>query len=137
MSEGSRPFATIVCREYIVRQMVADIVRAVFRYIHIIGMASVVGGLLVQIGKENRRVGSLEFHGLIGQLITGIILVGITINNVDHIKVTVKLVILILLFVLFIVQRRAGKLSKRAYMIDLLLALAITGVAVFWRVYGA
>ncbi len=100
-------------------------------------MASVVGGLLVQIGKENRRVGSLEFHGLIGQLITGIILVGITINNVDHIKVTVKLVILILLFVLFIVQRRAGKLSKRAYMIDLLLALAITGVAVFWRVYGA
>ena len=130
-------FATVACREYIIRQMVTDIIRVMFRYIHIIGMASVVGGLLVQIGKKNRRVGSLEFHGLIGQLITGIILVGITINNVDHIKVTVKLVILILLFVLFIVQRRSGKLPKRAYTIDLLLALAVTGIAVFWRVYGA
>lgn len=117
--------------------MTLDIIRVIVRYLHFIGVAAVLGGLIAQISRETREVTPLVIHGAAAQLLTGIVLVLVTLHSADHIKVTVKFVMLMALFVTLLVQRRRGNLTKLGYILDLTLVFAILGVAVFWRSYGS
>ncbi len=118
--------------------MAQEIIHIVFRYLHLLGFATVLGGLIVQIGSKKRMVSSAMLHGGATQLVTGLALFFLTLSTVNHAKVMLKLVLLAVLMTLFILQRRSdseGSLSGRAFWIDTVLLLVIAGVAVFWRSY--
>src|SRR6056297_1206081 len=77
--------------------------------VHFIGLASVVGGFLVQMRSAERGVNPAMWHGALTQLVTGVILVGLAEMqdwDVDHIKIGVKLVLTLVITVLAFVGRK-------------------------------
>lgn len=103
----------------------------IFRFLHLIGFASVFGGLFAQIKQPEKRVNAAMLHGGFTQVVTGIVLFFLQLSDVDHIKLGIKFVLLIGLLVIFLVNR-SRELSKAAYFGSLALVLVITAIAVFW-----
>jgi len=86
-----------------------DFVYKLILILHFIGLASVVGGFLVQMRSSEKGVNPAMLHGALTQLVTGVILVGLAEmqdEDVDHAKIAVKLVITIVITVLAFVGRR-------------------------------
>lgn len=113
-----------------------EFIRLVLLFLHLLGMALLVGSFLVQ-----RRVspqGPLNpgwLHGALLQLVTGVALVGVNEaqdNELDQIKVTVKLVVLVAVFALVLLGRRRETLAT--WLVPALAGLVVlnVGVAVFW-----
>jgi hypothetical protein len=89
-----------------------DILITVLVILHFIGLALLLGAFLVQVkdvAKGQGRVLRQMVDGILTQLITGILLVGIYSmgdEDVDHAKITVKLVIALIVAVLVFVFRK-------------------------------
>ncbi len=72
--------------------------------LHFVGLASLLGGFLVQMSTKPRGINNAMLHGVLTQVVTGIAMVGIVSadlledETVDNSKIGVKL--LIALFVL-------------------------------------
>ena len=72
--------------------------------LHFLGLASLIGGFLVQMSTKPRGINNAMLHGVLTQVVTGIAMVGIISaglledEDVDNSKIGVKL--LIALFVL-------------------------------------
>ena len=103
----------------------------VFRFLHFVGLAALLGGLLVQIGATAKRVTAPVLWGAVAQLVTGLALLVLTIADANHLKVTVKLVILAAVLVIALVLRRRD-VGPAAYATMLALTLVDVGLAVFW-----
>lgn len=86
--------------------------------LHFIGLASVVGGFIVQMKSREKGVNAAMLHGAITQLVTGLLLVGIPELGLalpypgweswNHITIAVKLLFTIAITVLAIIGRRRG-----------------------------
>ncbi len=103
--------------------------------LHFIGLASLLGGFLVQIRTSPRVVNNAMVHGIVTQLVTGVLLVGIAESGddpIDHAKVGVKLAVAVVIAVLVFANRRRDALSTVAW--GLIGGLTITNIviAVFW-----
>lgn len=116
--------------------MTLEILRVVIRYLHFIGVAAVLGGLIVQMPGGEREVTPLVIYGATLQLLTGVILVLVALQTADYTKVTVKFALLVVLFAVFMIQRKKGELTTFGFTLDLFLTFTILGVAVFWRNYA-
>ena len=106
----------------------------VFRFLHFVGLAALLGGLLVQLvqlGATAKRVTAPVLWGAVAQLVTGLALLVLTIADANHLKVTVKLVILAAVLVIALVLRRRD-VGPAAYATMLALTLVDVGLAVFW-----
>lgn len=103
----------------------------VFRFGHFLGLAALLGGLLVQLGTRPRRVTTPVLWGAVAQLVTGLALLLLTIADANHLKVTVKLVLLAVVFVIALVLRRRD-VGPAAYATMLALTVVDVGLAVFW-----
>lgn len=103
----------------------------IFRFLHFIGLAALLGGLLVQIKQQERRVTALVLAGVITQFVTGIILLLLTINSANHLKVTVKIIILAAVLIILL-MRKNKPLQSGFYYSALILTIINTGIAVFW-----
>jgi len=104
--------------------------------LHFIGLASLLGGFLVQIKTSPRVVNNAMVHGIITQLVTGVLLVGIAESDdapVDHAKVGVKLMVAVIVAVLVFANRKRDVLSTGAWALIGGLTIANIVVAVFWR----
>ena len=104
--------------------------------LHFIGLASLLGGFLVQIKTSPRVVNNAMVHGIITQLVTGVLLVGIAESDdvaVDHAKVGVKLTVAVIVAVLVFANRKRDVLSTGAWALIGGLTIANIVVAVFWR----
>lgn len=91
-----------------------DIVRDLMLVLHFVGLASLLGGFLVQMKGRTKRVEAAMFHGALTQLVTGLALVGIAEAgdaDVNHMKVGIKLVVLIAITALVLVGRRKESVS--------------------------
>jgi hypothetical protein len=113
-----------------------EIVRLSLLFLHLLGMALLLGSFLVQ-----RRVaprGPLIagwLHGSLLQLLSGLALVGVDEaldKEVDRVKITVKLVVLLVIFGAIVIYRRRDALA--AWVAPAVAALVVlnTAVAVFW-----
>lgn len=91
-----------------------DIVRDLMLVLHFVGLASLLGGFLVQMKSRTKRVEAAMFHGALTQLVTGLVLVGIAEAgdaDVNHVKVGLKLGVLLAITALVLVGRRKESVS--------------------------
>ena len=124
-----------------------DILRSFMLVAHFVGLAAIIGPVLLQLRWKGQYAFPVVLGGAITQLVTGLVLVGLAEMRaaqldfeVDHVKVAVKLVIGLIVFVVallgFLKQRKTEGGGGR----ELLpffhtaggLALINTALAVFW-----
>jgi hypothetical protein len=122
----------------------AQILKDATLVLHFIGLASLLGGFLVQM--KSLKTGTAKIipamiHGAWTMLITGLLLVGFrewisaldpAANELDNIKVAVKSIVAAVIVVLVMINRRKEKLKSRDF--GLIGALTVLNVilAVFW-----
>jgi hypothetical protein len=112
-----------------------DFLHKLLLFIHLVGMAAVLGGALVQIATPPRRVTAMVLHGGLTQLISGILLVGVLEADdatVDHAKIGVKLAVTVVIVGLAWGYRASEALANAPFFGILGLTLGNVGVAVFW-----
>ncbi|HET7532692.1 MAG TPA: hypothetical protein VFJ83_06055 [Nocardioidaceae bacterium] len=115
-----------------------EILRDILVFLHFIGLAALFGGLFVQIKSDPRVVNNAMFHGILTQLVTGVLLVGVIEAAGDatgdfRAKVGVKLVIALVIAALVFVNRKKTLANGLFFGLMGLTALNIA-VAVFWNV---
>ncbi|MDJ0383387.1 hypothetical protein [Streptomyces sp. G-G2] len=111
----------------------------IFLGLHIIGIASLLGGFLTQM--KAMSAGTARFvpamlHGALTMLLTGVALVGfrqIDGGSVDNIKIGVKLAVLFVILALVYVKRDEERIDKGLF--GAVGALTITNIfiAVLWH----
>jgi hypothetical protein len=112
-----------------------DFLRDLLLFLHLIGMAAVVGGGLVQIASPPRRITPMILHGGLTQVVTGVLLVGVLEADdadVDHAKIGVKLVVALVIVALAWIYRAREQLSNLLFFGIFALAIGNVGIAVFW-----
>ncbi len=115
-----------------------DILINVFVGLHIIGIASLLGGFLTQMkamGQGTARFVPAMLHGALTMLVTGVALVGL--NQADDqtpntVKLGVKLALLVVILALVYVKRDEEKVEKGAFAAVGLLTVANVFIAVLW-----
>ena len=105
--------------------------------LHFIGLASVVGGFIVQISSSEKGVNAAMFHGALTQLVTGLILVGMVEGcavdeEINMTKISVKLAIVLVVTVLAFMGRK--KTPPQVALWGAIGALSISNIfiAVLW-----
>lgn len=116
-----------------------DILIGIVLILHFVGLASLLGGVLVQIkdviaGKG--RIIAAMIHGALTQLVTGVLLVGflqMSGGDVNNTKIAVKLAVVIVITVLVFVYRRKQPLASWVVWLVGALTLANIAIAVLWH----
>lgn len=119
-----------------------EILKNVVLALHIIGVASLLGGSLVQMSAiklGTTRILPAIMHGAWTMLATGIILVGLQYplgHEVNNVKITVKLVILIAIVVIALVNRKHERVAN--WVIPTLAGLTVANIviATVWKAYS-
>lgn len=90
--------------------------------LHFLGLASLIGGFLVQIKTTPREVNNAMFHGALTQLVTGLILVGMRESKIlededplNMTKISIKLGIALVVFVITLLGRRKPEGEQQTY----------------------
>ena len=112
-----------------------DLLRDILVFLHLIGMASLFGGLFVQVKADPRLVNNAMLHGILTQLVTGLLLVGVLEGageHVDNVKIGIKFVVALVIGVLVIANRKKPALPGGLYVGLLALTVLNVAVAVFW-----
>lgn len=113
-----------------------ELVRQALLFLHLLGMASLVGGALVQMSARERVVNAAMLHGASTQLVTGVLLVGVLEvldAGADNVKLAVKAAVAVVVMGLVVVGRRRATVSEGVFFGVVGLAVANVAVAVFWR----
>jgi hypothetical protein len=100
--------------------------------VHLVGMAALIGGWLTQLRAATPRVPATVLYGAVAQVISGPVLVGLASSgavhhSVDNVKIGVKLVIALAVFVVAYLGRHRETEAAEA---GAALALAPGGAAV-------
>ncbi|WP_327208228.1 hypothetical protein OG336_13325 [[Kitasatospora] papulosa] len=115
-----------------------DVLINVFVALHIIGIASLLGGFLTQMkamGAGEARFVPAMLHGALTMLVTGVALVGLNQaddQSVNNIKIGVKLLVLIVILALVYVKRDDAKVDKGAFAAVGGLTVANIFIATLW-----
>ncbi|MGH3342664.1 MAG: hypothetical protein ACRDPK_07220 [Carbonactinosporaceae bacterium] len=113
-----------------------DILRLVLIFLHFLGMASLLGGILVQLTAAEKRVVPAMIHGSLTQLVTGLALVGVdeAIGREfgGNAKVGVKLLVVLVIVGLVWVNRRRASVPTGTFAAIGGLTVLNVAVAVFW-----
>ena len=104
--------------------------------LHFVGLASLLGGWLVQISTSPRGVNRAMVDGALTQLVTGVALVGLAEGtsldeDINHAKVGAKLLILLVIVALTLVNRKKESISTGVWAAIGLLTVANIVIAVF------
>ena len=112
-----------------------EFVRNLLLFLHFVGLASLLGGFLVQLKGPERRIVAAMLHGGATQVVTGILLVGVLEamdKDVNNVKIGLKLVIALFVTIMAWVLRKRGGLSNGLFFGLGGLALVNVAIAVFW-----
>jgi hypothetical protein len=109
--------------------------------LHFLGLASLIGGFLVQIRSSPRVVNPAMLHGALTQLVTGVLLVGLRYplhdsdpewDLPDNAKIGVKFVILLVVLGLILVNRKKDQISTATWGLIGGLSIVNVVIAVLW-----
>jgi hypothetical protein len=112
-----------------------EILRDILVFLHFIGLAALFGGLFVQLKADPRVVNNAMLHGVLTQLVTGLLLVGVLEGldeEVDNAKIGVKLVVALVIAVLIFANRKKTSIPNGLYFGLMGLTVLNIGIAVFW-----
>ncbi|QKW08690.1 hypothetical protein HUT18_22245 [Streptomyces sp. NA04227] len=115
-----------------------DVLIHLFVGLHIIGIASLLGGFLTQMkamGENTARFSPAMLHGALTMLVTGVILVGLNQADdadVNNIKIGLKLALLIVILGLVYVKRDEERVDKSQFALVGALTTANIFIAVLW-----
>ena len=116
-----------------------DFVYNLLVILHFIGLASVVGGFLVQMKSPAKGVNPAMIHGALTQLVTGVAMVGLVESGVvadeeiDSNKIAVKLGITLIITVLAFVGRKKTPPQVGFWGAIGALSIANIFIAVLWN----
>ncbi len=114
-----------------------EALRLILRYAHLIGFALLLGGAVVQYLSAKVRINPAMLWGAVIQLLTGIALSSPLRGGGDDepgpVKLGVKLLIAVLIFVMVFVPRRRAEVNRGHLIGILVLTLVNAAVATFWR----
>ncbi|WP_203432619.1 hypothetical protein [Jiangella asiatica] len=107
--------------------------------LHFFGLASLIGGLMVQLSARGGRVVNLAMmHGVMTQVVTGVAMVGLAEGvssldkDVDNAKIGVKLAVALVITVLCWMNRKRPGISGGMFFTLFGLSAANVFVAVLW-----
>ena len=106
--------------------------------LHFIGLASLLGGFLVQMRAPEKGVNPAMLHGALTQLVTGVLMVGIVEmgmvedETLDMAKIGTKLVVVLIITVLAFIGRRRPLPQTGLWGAIGALTLLNVVIAVFW-----
>ncbi len=106
--------------------------------LHFVGLASLLGGFIVQMKSADKGVNPAMWHGALTQLVTGVLLVGIAESgsledeSLDMTKISVKLLIVLVITVLAFIGRKKQPPQVPLWGIIGALTLVNVIVSVFW-----
>lgn len=112
-----------------------EILRLVLLFLHILGFAALLGGLLAQAKSPAKAVNGAMRDGAGTAFVAGLALVGVLEAgdaDVDHAKVGVKLVIGLVILVLVMANLRKEQIPQGLWAGLVGLTVANIAVAVFW-----
>jgi hypothetical protein len=112
-----------------------EFLRLVLLFLHLLGFAALLGGLLVQLGPSAKSVNAAMRDGSGTAFLAGLLLVGVLEagdDPVDHVKVGVKFAIGLAVLVLVMANTKKPSIPTGLYYGLLLLTAANVAVAVFW-----
>ena len=111
-----------------------ETLRLVLLFVHILGYAALLGGLLVQLRSQEKAVNPLMRDGSGTAFLAGLLLVGVleSLGSPDHAKIGVKFAIGLVILVLVMANMRKPSIPQGLYVGLLVLTLANIAVAVFW-----
>ncbi|MBB5788240.1 hypothetical protein [Jiangella mangrovi] len=107
--------------------------------LHFFGLASLLGGIMVQLSARGGRVVNLAMlHGALTQLVTGVALVGMGEavdslgKDVNQAKIGVKLVVVLIVTALCFAYRKRTSIADGVFFALFGLSAANVVIAVFW-----
>ena len=112
-----------------------EILRLVLLFVHILGFAALIGGLLVQLREPQKSVSSTMRDGAGTAFLTGLLLVGVLEagdGDVNHTKLGVKFAVGLIIVVLVLANARKPSIPKGLYVGLLALSVLNVALAVFW-----
>ncbi|AUS79921.1 hypothetical protein C1701_18080 [Actinoalloteichus sp. AHMU CJ021] len=112
-----------------------DVVRLLFVLAHLVGLALLLGGFLVQWRAGDHKPGEVMWWGGLVQLVTGAALVGLREAQdlpVDHMKIGIKLLVALAVVVLILLARRRTTPSTGMFLATGALTFVNAAIAVLW-----
>lgn len=114
-----------------------EVVKGLLLVVHFIGLSAIIGGVLVQLRSQERRIDAFVMHGAWTQLVTGVALVGIVEAmddyDVNHVKIAVKLLVLVAILAIAFVFRRRPSVPTWAWTGIGALTVLNIAIAVLWK----
>jgi hypothetical protein len=101
-----------------------DIVNNTLLFLHFIGLARLIGGGLSQVSNAQKHINQGMFDGALTQLLTGFALYYLDFKEANHMVVGIKILVLLVILVLVVGNRRKTEISSGVYW-------AINGGAIF------
>jgi hypothetical protein len=112
-----------------------DLLEKLLLFVHLVGMAALLGGAMVQITASTKRISRAMVDGALTQVVSGLLLVGVLEGQdetVDHAKIGVKFAIGLVVAVLVWLNRRKPEIPVGLYWGVVALTLCNVAIAVFW-----
>ena len=112
-----------------------ETLRLVLLFVHILGFAALLGGLIVQLGPGDKTVNAAMRDGAGTAFLAGLALVGVLEADdvdVNHAKIAVKAAVGLVILVLVMANLRKPKLPEGLFYGILALTVLNVAVAVFW-----
>ena len=114
-----------------------EALRLILLFIHLVGFALLLGGAIAQFLTGKFRINPAVLWGSVIQLLSGLALAAPLRGGGDAepspIKLGVKLLLAILIFIMVFVPRKREAVNKGHFIGIIMLTLANAAVAVFWR----
>jgi hypothetical protein len=114
-----------------------EALRLILLFIHLVGFALLLGGAIAQFLTGKFRINPAVLWGSVIQLLSGLALAAPLRGGGDAepspIKLGVKLLLAILIFIMVFVPRKREAVNKGHFIGIIVLTLANAAVAVFWR----
>ena len=112
-----------------------ETLRLVLLFLHILGFAALIGGMLAQLGTADKIVNRPMRDGAGTAFLAGLALVGVLEADdadVDNAKIGVKLVVGLVILALVMMNLRKPKIPDGLFYGILALSVLNVAVAVFW-----